>query len=711
MMRIQDRPINTTDFLDPFFKPRSIAVIGATPRKGTIGYQILSNIVNYGFNGMVFPVNPKHNYIKSIKCHPSVLDIPDPVDLAVVVVPKEHVLAVAEECGKKGVKGLIIISAGFREIGGEGIAREEALTALTERYGFRIIGPNCMGVISANPAVRMNATFAPHEPDSGSLAIMTQSGALGVAILLSVHKLHLGLSSFVSVGNKVDVSGNDLLEYWAADENTKVIALYLESFGEPRRFTQLSKKITKQKPIILVKSGTTPAGALAASSHTGHLAGLDIAVHALLQQCGVIRVPTIEEMMDRALAFLKVPLPKGDRIAVLSNAGGPGIMATDAIINEGLSISALSDETKERLSQMLPEESSLRNPVDMIASANAESYEKAMGCMLEDPSVDALIVIFVPPIMIEPREAVERITATAQTFDKPVFMVLMAEEHYYEELPRSMPDAPPLYRFPESAVRALADMNRHRIWCDKPEGGVRRFPVKYPVHDIIDKQQEAGGGYLMPDAVNRILESYGFPVCRAELVSLDEDLTAAAGKVQYPVALKVFGRSIIHKSDFGGVVLDIKDEQMLEKSRAEMKREVEEAGLADEVDGLIIQEMAEEGKEVILGMTIDPKFGPILMFGMGGKYVEITKDITFRVMPVTDVDAREMVKEIKSYPLLEGVRGEEGVDIDFVVESIQRLAQLVDNLPGIVELDLNPVIVTPSRATCRVVDARIRVRS
>jgi acetyltransferase len=357
---------------------------------------------------------------------------------------------------------------------------------------------------------------------------------------------------------------------------------------------------------------------------------------------------------------------------------------------------------------MLPEESSIRNPVDMIASANEETYERALEYILNDPKVDAVIVIFVPPIMVEPLPVVERITASASKFDKPVFNVLMAEDHHYDAIPKTIPEAPPQYRFPESAVRALAAMKRYRLWLERPEGIIPRFEVDDVADTVIANAPRGDQDYLRPDDVNRILGAYGFPVCRAELVPLDANTAEAAERIGYPVALKVFGKSIIHKSDFGGVALGIEDEKMLEAAKNEMIRELEATGVADDVEGLMVQEMAVGGKEVIFGMTTDPKFGPVLMFGMGGKYVEIIKDITFRVMPVTDIDAWEMVKGIKSYPLLEGVRGEVGVDLDFIVESIQRLAQLVDDVPCILELDMNPVIVTPDRASCRVVDARIR---
>jgi acyl-CoA synthetase (NDP forming) len=547
------------------------------------------------------------------------------------------------------------------------------------------------------------------EPQSGSLAFMTQSGALGVAILLAVKKRNLGVSYFVSVGNRADVGGNELLEYWSRDDTNKVIGLYLEWFRSPRRFTNLSKRITRQKPVIVVKSGTTAAGSRAASSHTGQLAGLDIAVDALLHQCGVIRVSTLEEMMDLVLALTKNPLPKGDRVCILTNAGGPAIMATDAVVNEGLTMAALSDDTRSRLSSFLPEESSLRNPVDMISSAGPEEYGRAMEIVLGDEGVDTVIVIFVPPMLAEPREVMKSVARAMAQHDKPVFCVLMAEERYFDEIPAEIENAPPLYRFPESTVRAIASVNRYRVWCERPQGEVKVITVNEPAVKKIVENKRGTGGYLSPKDVNKVLESYGFPVCRLEVVPTTGDVVAAAENMGYPLVLKVQGKDIIHKSDFGGVRVGIQNEEMLKDAKARMDQDLERAGVTHLVEGFLIQEMARAGKEVILGMTMDETFGPLLMFGMGGKYVEIIKDITFRVMPVTDVDSWEMVKGIRSYPLLEGVRGEERVDIEFIVESIQRLAQMVNDIPEIVELDMNPVVVTPRRRHCRVVDARIRI--
>lgn len=696
--------------LDAIFKPKSVAVIGATSRKGSIGHELLKSIIQYEYNGKLFPVNPKHEFIHSIKAYPSVLNIPDPVDLAIIIVPKEHVLGVAEECGKKGVKGLVVISAGFKEVGGEGEKREEALIKLQEKYGYRIVGPNCMGVINATPEVQMNATFAPITPESGKLAFLSQSGALGVAILQAVYKLNIGLSYFVSVGNKADVSGNDLIEYWADDDQAQVIAMYLESFGAPGRFAQISKYVTKKKPIVVVKSGTTASGARAASSHTGALAGLEIAVDALLHQCGVIRVSTIDEMMDLIFALTKAPLPKGDRIGILTNAGGPAIMATDTVEDLGLSMALLDTKTKDQLRKFLPAEASVNNPVDMLAGAGTEEYGKTLDLMLSDDGVDLVITIFVPPLMIEPMDVVERITEVSKRYDKPVLLVLMAEEHYYEQIPRQIKDAPPFYIFPESPVRVAAEMCRYVQWRNKPEGDIVKFKVKRNnALEIIKKSLGKGDGYLPPTDVFAVLDAYGFPICKHAVVPKRGDIIEAAERVGYPLVLKVHGENIIHKSDIGGVVIGINNPEELRKARRVMEDKCETAGILDRVSGFFVQEMVPSGREVILGMSIAEKFGPLVMFGMGGKYVEILKDITFRVMPVTSIDAEEMVKEIKSYPLLEGVRGEQRVDIEFLVESIQRLAHLVDDLRYIQELDINPFILAPDRKNCKVVDARIRV--
>ena len=698
--------------LDAIFKPRSIAVVGATPRPGSIGREILNNLFGNEFNGKIFPVNPKYEFIHSTKSYPTVTSIPDAVDLAVIVVPAAHVLGVVQDCARKGVKGLVIITAGFREIGPEGAKLEDAIIDVAQQHGMRMIGPNCMGVIDATPAVRMNATFSPGVPPTGTVAFMTQSGALGVAILLAVEKLGLGFSYFASVGNKADVGAMDLLEYWENDPHTQLIAMYLESFGDPRRFTEMSKRISKTKPIVVVKSGTSAAGARAASSHTGSLAGVEAASEALLRQCGVNRVSSIEEMIHVVAGFVGAPIPSGNRLCIVTNAGGPAILAADAADGHGLQMAVLADGTRNAMRDVLPREASVENPVDMIASAGPEQYERVLELALKDDAVDVAIAIFVPPLMIEPLEVIRRITRVARAHAKAVYVVLMAEESYYERIPREVADAVPIFRFPEDAVKVADHTNRYRLWRERPAGSVRVYDADSArARSIVEAKRNAGGGYLSPGDTYAILQAYGFPTVRQAVVALDGDLRAAAQAMQYPLVLKVVGEKIVHKSDVGGVVLDITDVTALLTARDAMRESLRKAGVLQHATGLLVQEMARDGdgKEVILGVAQDPKFGPLLMFGMGGRYVEILRDVAFRVLPVTDIDASEMVRSVRSFPLLEGVRGEPPVDIAFIEELILRLAQLVDEVAGIEELDMNPVIVVPARSGCRVVDARIRV--
>jgi acetyl coenzyme A synthetase (ADP forming)-like protein len=705
--------------IDAIFKPRSIAVIGATPRPGSIGRQILNNLFEFEFNGKIFPVNPRYEYIHSTKAYESVESIPDPVDLAVIVVPAPGVLEAVEQCGRKGVKGLVIITAGFKETGADGAKREDAVMEVARKYGMRVIGPNCMGVLDATPDVRMNATFSPGFPTPGSISFMTQSGALGVAILLAVEKLRLGFAYFASVGNKADVSGNDLLEYWENDIHTRIIAMYLESFGNPRKFTELAQRITKRKPLVIVKSGTSAAGARAASSHTGSLAGSEAAIDALLHQVGVMRVSSIEEMIHLLQGLTGASIPAGNRLCILTNAGGPAIMAADAAEGHGLQMATLSDETKKRMRSLLPREASVENPIDMIASAGPDQYEAILSLALGDDNVDLVIPIFVPPLIIEPLEVMRRITRVARASGKTVLSVLMAEESYYARIPRELPDPVPYFRYPEEAVKVAEQMNRYRLWRDRPAGAAPSFQVDAArARKIVAAKRAAGGGYLSQPDTKALLDAYGFPTVQQVIVPLDADIVAASKPLAFPVVLKVASEKIVHKSDVGGVIVGIDDADALREARKTMEESLIAGGVFNAATGFMVQEMVshrqegnESRQEVILGMAQDSKFGPLLMFGMGGRYVEILRDVTFRVLPMTDLDAREMVRGIRAFPLLEGVRGESRVDIELIEELILRLSQLVNDIEGIAELDLNPVIITSDRNTCRVVDARVRVSS
>jgi len=696
--------------LDPVLKPHSIAIIGASPRPESIGRVVLHNIIEGDFNGVVYPVHPKAPFVHSMKAFPSILDVPDKIDLAFVIVPYSQVLPVVEDCGRKGVRGLCVISAGFREIGGEGIRREEELVALARKYGMRMIGPNCLGLVNMTPEVRLNATFAPARPISGKLAFLSQSGALGVSILQNMERLNIGFSYFVSVGNSADVRGQDLLAYWENDPHTEVIALYIESFGDPRLLGPLLRRITRKKPVVVVKSGRTAAGARAASSHTGALAAADVTVDAFLRQTGAIRANTIEEMLGLLTGFCRSPLPHGNRVAILTNSGGPGIMATDALVTGGMRIAQFSEATRRTLDAMLPLEASRANPIDLTAWGVADTYRQILPILFDDPNVDIILALFVPPLMVNPKDAARAIAESRRGYEKPILGVIMAEESSYRMLPREIPDCPPIYAFPEMAVQAVVEMYNYTQRQQRPHGTIHHFAVRTEeARAIVRKHLARDGGYLPTAECMRILECYGIPTAPVIETEGAEAALQAAKRLGYPVAFKVAGLKYVHKSDMGGVVLNVRNDLELEGARAQIMRLIQKMGDNPDEERGLVQKMVPPGREVILGMTVDPKMGPAVMFGMGGKYVEVLKDVVLRIPPLTDVDADDMLHSIRGYPLLEGVRGEPGVALDLLKECLLRLSQMILELEEIVELDLNPFIMNPNPADCAVVDARIRV--
>lgn len=696
--------------LDPILRPRSIAVIGASRRPGTIGWQIVDNLLRHGYEGVVYPVNPKAAAIHSVPAYASVSAIPGPVDLGMVVVPKEHVLGVVDDCGAKGVKALVVISAGFREVGGAGVEREAELVERGRSYGMRLVGPNCMGVLSTAPEVRMNATFAPSMPPEGAVSFMSQSGAMGVTILDYAAEYGIGIRDFVSVGNKPDVSGNDLIQYWGEDDATRVILMYLENFGNPQKFTRLARRITKRKPIIVVKAGRTGAGARAASSHTGALAGLDAATDALLSQCGVIRVDTVEELFDLAMAFDELPVPAGNRVAIVTNAGGPGIIIADACEARGLDVVTLSEETQAALREVLAAEASVRNPVDMIASATADSYRLVLDRVLADPSVDAAIAAFVPPLGVKQEEVAAAIVEARRGHEKPVLAVLMGREGLPQGRAELHEAGIPAYIFPESAARALAAMFRHRQWLERPEGELRTFDVdRGAVRGVVERARAAGVEQLSgPDALE-VFQAYGIPTLESRLATTPEEAAAAAEAIGLPVVLKIESPEVVHKTDVGGVVVDVRTVEEVRSAFEEMVARVKSEVAGATVRGVLVQSYVRGGRETIIGATTDPKFGPLLMFGLGGIHVEALKDVVFRVNPVTDVDAREMVRSIRGYPVLEGLRGEPPSDVASIVEMIQRVSQLMADHDAIAELDINPFLALEEGGVA--LDARISLAS
>jgi acetyl coenzyme A synthetase (ADP forming)-like protein len=694
--------------LDSILKPRSIAVIGASRSPRSIGHEILANLLRHGFTGPVYPVNPGAAAVHSIKAYPSIKAVPEHVDLAVIVVPKQFVAAVAEECGAAGVRGLVVISAGFREVGGEGIAAEQRLVDIVRRHGMRMVGPNCMGVVNTDPAISMNATFAPAVPPPGRAAFVSQSGALGVSVLDYATELGIGIAQFVSVGNKPDVSGNDLLLQWEHDPAVQVILMYVENFGNPQRFLEIASRITKHKPIIAVKSGRSRVGARAASSHTGALAASDTAVEALLAQAGVLRADSMEELFDLAMAFSAAPLPRSSHAAVLTNSGGPGILAADALETDGMEMHDLEPATMARLKPLFPAEASIRNPLDMIASATAQDYRTALDALLGDPNVDAALAIFVPPLGIRQEDVAEAIGSVAGLHPtKPVLAVLMGRDGLPQGRAELHRAGVPAYIFAESAARSLAALRRHAAW--------RARPATRPVELAVDRaraqavldgaRQDGGGSKLSEVAALALLEAYGIPVAAARLARDAAEAVRVAGELGYPVALKAVAAQVVHKTDVGGVRLDLETAAAVRAACGEMTDAVKRAAPGAVLDGFLVQRMIRGGRETIVGVARDRLFGPLVMFGLGGVFVEALRDVTFRMAPLGDLDAHDLVRGIRGLPLLEGIRGAPPVDFAALTDVILRVSRLAVDLPEVAELDINPLLAFPDRAIA--VDARV----
>jgi acetyl coenzyme A synthetase (ADP forming)-like protein len=714
------------DGLEALFRPRSVAVIGASRERGTIGAEIFHNLIAHGFQGVVHPVHPRAAAIQSVRAYPTIEDVPPPVDLAVIVVPAQTVPGVLEACARAGVRAAIVISAGFKETGEEGAARERELVAIAGRYGMRLVGPNCLGVLNTEADVRLDATFAPIYPPAGRVAFSSQSGALGLAILEYAAALHIGISHFVSVGNKADVSSNDLLEFWEKDPGTDLILLYLESFGNPRRFTQIARRVGREKPIVAVKSGRTGAGRRAAASHTGSLAGSDVAVDALCLQSGVIRTDTIEELFDVAMLLAHQPVPRGARVGIVTNAGGPGIMASDACESHGLEVAALADTTVEALREFLPREASTRNPVDMIASATPDSFERAVHLVSNDSGVDALLVIYVPPIVTRPldvaeaiirgRQAAARDAAARGEAPKPLLTCFMGSHGVPEGLRSLQAGQIPSYAFPESAAIALARAVRYGRWRAEPEGAPRTFadidvPRARATVDVALARAERGEPvWLDPDETADLLGAYGLGVAPARVARDVEQAIACARELSFPVVLKLVSSTITHKSDVGGVALDLRNEAEVRAAWNAITTRLAESGRADAMEGALIQPMFRDGIEAIIGMTLDPSFGPLVMFGLGGVQVELLEDVAFRVHPLTDRDARELVRSVRGFPLLNGWRGAPPGDIEAVEDALLRISRMAGDMPEIVEMDLNPLKVLAPGRGCVVLDARVAVR-
>jgi acetate---CoA ligase (ADP-forming) len=693
--------------------PRAVAVVGASRDRGTVGGQLFHNLLAAGFEGPVYPVNPRAEVVQSVLAYPSVLDIPGPVDLAVVVVPAAGVVQAARACAEKGVRGLVVISAGFAETGPDGAERQRELLLVCRDAGMRLVGPNCLGIVNTAPEVSLDATFGPLLPERGRVGFMSQSGALGLAIIDYANALGLGLSSFVSVGNKADISGNDLLDYWEEDPGTEVALLYLESFGNPRKFARVARRVGHVKPIVAVKSGRSAAGARASSSHTGALlAGSDVTVDALFRQAGVVRTDTLAELFDVATLLANQPSPAGKRVAIVTNAGGPGILCADACEAGGLEVPALSDGLRGRLAGFLPAEASLANPVDMLAAAPAVHYRQAVELVASSGEADAVVVIFVPPLATDPAAVAGAVRDGAAAAGRlPLLTVFMSAQGGPPELnPAGGPTARiPSYRFPEEAARALARAVEYGLWRAAPPGRVPELEGLRgdEAAGLLAAAMAGGPRWLAPDEVARLLGCYGLPLAPWRLAGTPDEAAAAAGELGGPLALKGVAPGLVHKTEAGAVRLGLAGADQVRAAAAEVAAAVAAAG--HQVERFLVQRMVAAGVEVLVGVVNDPSFGPVVACGAGGTAVELLRDVAVRITPLTDVDAAAMVRSLATFPLLDGYRGAPPADVAALEDLLLRVGALVEAHPEVAEMDCNPVMVLPRGQGVVVVDARVRV--
>jgi acetyltransferase len=690
------------------FKPRNVVVVGASREPGKVGHAVLRNIIESGFKGEVYPVNPRADKILGLNAYKSVLEVPGDIDLAVIVIPAQAVLDVMEECGRKGVKYAVVISAGFKEIGGEGIEREGKLIEIARKYGVRVVGPNCLGIIDLHTP--LNASFASIPETKGGIAFISQSGALLSAILDWAPKAGIGFSKIVSLGNKADLNEVDFLTYLGEDPETKVILLYLESIADGRRFIEVGSTVTRKKPVILLKGGITEAGAKAALSHTGSMAGGITALKVALRKAGIIQVSSVSELFDMAIAFNSQPIPTGSRVGIVTNAGGAGVVISDLLVSRGLKLAEPSRYTVDYLRSVLPPVASVYNPVDVIGDAKADRYGVAIEALLRDPNIDSLLVILTPQVVTEPEETAKVIVELSRRYPlKPILAIFMGGGKVEKATRILIENNIPVYDMPERAVTAVLGLSNYREFREvltKALEYVEVFDVdKEKALEIIEEVRRQGRRVLLEHEAKEIVKSYGIPVVPTKLAVSEDRAVEIARKLGYPVVVKISSPDIIHKSDIGGVITNLKsDDEVAEAFRtviSNARRYVPTASIY----GATVQKMVPKGREVIIGATKDPVFGHLIMFGLGGIYIELFKDVSFRLAPLSIYEAKEMITETKAYTLLRGFRGEPPADINSIVNILLRVSKLVTDIPQIVEIDINPLFVYEIGAIA--VDARV----
>lgn len=693
--------------LESFFNPKSVAIVGASRQKSKVGYEILANMMGAGYKGEIYPVNPQADTIEGLKCYPDLESIKKVPELVIIVVPAKIVPAIMQQCAKVGTRAVIIITAGFKEVGKEGRELEEQVSQTARQAGIRVIGPNCLGVIV--PANKLNASFGGDLPAAGSIAYLSQSGALLAAIFDIANASGIGFSKLISIGNKADVGELDIIKDLSSDKDTKVIAGYLENITDGNAFVSQAEQISHIKPILLIKSGGTQAGAKAASSHTGSLAGSEMAYESAFERAGIIRCDSIKQQFDYAQAFANQPLPAGPRVAVITNAGGPGIMAADSIEQRGLTFAKLNDETVLKLESELPPAANLYNPIDVLGDALADRYEFALNVVLDDPNVDIVLVLLTPQAMTEAAATAEVIVnISRQKPLKPILTCFLGAKKVAEGVRILREGKIPQYDATDSAVAAIKGMVNYVRWRSRPKRVVKLFPVnRRKVEGIIERHQRQKIKDIGETESKEILEAYGFVTPRGSIATSAEQAENIAKQLGFPVVLKIWSSDILHKSDVGGVRIGLENEQEVKDAFDLMMYRIPKKRPEANILGVLVQEMCKSGKEVILGMNRDPHFGPLMMFGMGGIMVEVLKDVSFYLAPLTAEEAKQMLINTKTYQMLQGVRGEEGVDIEAIAEGLQRLSQLVTEFPQIQEMDINPYVVGPEGTTPIAVDARM----
>jgi acetyltransferase len=694
--------------LDNFFNPESIAIVGASRTPGKVGHDIVNNIIQYGYGKAVYPINPHASTICGQKTYPSLLDIPGNVDLAVIVVPSQSVLEVIDQCGEKSIDSAVIITAGFKESGTEGARLERSLVGRAKKNGVRFIGPNCLGIIDTN--LKMNASFAAGMPVRGGIGFFSQSGALCLAVLDRALPDGIGFSKFISLGNKSDISDTDIMLALAEDENTRVILGYIEGIDNGRAFMEVARCVSKKKPVIILKSGITGSGAKAASSHTGSLAGRESAFNAAFRQTGIIRAHTINDLFNYALAFANQPIPEGPNVTIITNSGGPGILAADACDKSDLQLLPLRKDLVDELRTFLPSVASFYNPIDILGDAGPDRYEKTLLTVLKDNKIDGIIIILTPTAVIDVDATAMAIATVSQGMDTPVLASFLGKQSVRTGIQTLMKYHVPNFSYPEEAVAAMNVMYHYNLWQEKPDKTYPNFSgVNRESQDIFQRVMEEKRSRLKDSEAQDVLKAYGFRFPKNYFARTSAEAIQAARNIGHPVVMKIISPQVIHKSDIGGVRLNLKNDDEIEKAFFEITTHARNIIPSAQIYGVMIQEMIKDGKEIIAGITKDPQFGHMVMFGMGGIYVEVLKDVSFRINPLSLEDAHDMIRETRTFPLLRGVRGEPEADLEAIENALLLLSQMASDFPYILEADINPLLVMERGKGIVAIDARFTI--